>query len=807
MRAKPAVTAAAIFIFLSPVAIGQIKGTWTVVSSSKVDSRIQVQLQQLAAQNGASLRFVGKAEHKIRLERSPSRLLIELDTATKPAAFLAELKRSARRSVAKPTAELANESYILRCSYSRDPASVHAAPNRIRIQADSAAGFHNALLRIPDLLTIEPSKLSTNLVPHPQSLLLQKQGAIAIIADYPSFALRGVVEGFYGPPWTHADRLELLHFEGQHGMNIYIYGPKDDPYHRKLWREPYPAEQLERLGELADTAKENFIDFTFAISPGLSMVYSSEADFQALARKLDSVARLGVSSFALFLDDVPPDLAHTEDRARFNTLAQAHVHLINRLYDHLQSLSSDNRLTVCPTTYTNGWGNRDYIKELGTGVNPAVPLIWTGTETIPRTITEAQAEEWGGYLHRKPLVWDNYPVNDDNPWWLNLQPLRGRDAGLFAAIQGLFSNPMIQPQASLIPLQTVADYLWNPPAYDPELSQRHALITQYGPDAPEVFAPLLEIFHSDKDESVFRPLFEESWNPIDIPAADLQITRLTSSIAVLQGQHRYEKLVSEISPLTNVLRDRMSRVRTDPMFAQLPGGKLQWDPERDALKAARVPTKPALDGDFAKWESAPLYLLNEDSLIADGKVLWKGASQFSARVALAWDEDNLYIAVDATDPDLYQPFWGRDVQNGDAFRLIFETDPPQAGPGRAIDAYDLYLSPGDFAAVKPSIYCEEDYLPPRPQPHNYNQEIKMAWKKTPKGFSGEFAIPISFFGGQKFTLGQEVGLSFGVQKTLPPREPSDNLLQIVFTSKRDPLFRVDAGNPSTLQRLRLVDAR
>ncbi len=807
MRAKLALMTAALCIFWGPLATGQTKATWTVISSGEVDVRIQHQLQQLAAQNGASMQLWGDAKHKGRLAHDSGSLHIELDVATSPTVLLAELQRSARSSGVKSTAELANEGYILRCSYSRSAASGRAAPNRIRIQAVSPAGFHNALLRIPDLLTIEASKLSTDLVPQAQSLRLEKQGAMAIIADYPSFPLRGVVEGFYGPPWTHADRLELLRFEGQHGMNIYIYGPKDDPYHRKLWREPYPPEQLKRLGELADTGRENFIDFSFAISPGLSMVYSSDADFETLARKLETVARLGVSNFALFLDDVPQDLAHAEDRARFKTLAQAHVQLINRLYDHLQSLSPNNRLTVCPTTYTNGWGNRDYIKELGAGVNPAVPLIWTGTETIPRTITVAQAQDWGGYLRRKPLVWDNYPVNDDNPWWLNLAPLRGRDAGLFAATQGLFSNPMIQPRASLIPLQTVSDYLWNPTAYDPEKSQRHALVTQYGPDTPEILAPLLEIFRSDKDGSVFQPIFQEIWNPIDIPAVDSQIARLTSLAVALQGQPRFGRLASEISSLANVLRDRLSRVQTDPMFAPLPGGKLQWDQERDVLKASRVLSKPVLDGDFSKWESSPSYPMNEESQIADGKALWKGASQFSARVALGWDEENLYIAVDATDPELYQPFWGREVQNGDAFRLIFETDPPQSSPGQPIDAYDLYLSPGDFASVKPSIYCEEDYLPPRPQPHNYNEEIKTAWKKTAKGFSGEVAIPVSFFASRRFAPGQEIGLSFGAQKAFPPKDPSgDDQLQIVFTSKRDPLFRVDAGNPATLQRLRLVDA-
>ena len=787
------------------VAVTQTKADWTVVSRGETDGRIQRQLRNLAAQNGATLHL---DQARTPIGRSPGSLLIELIPSNNAAAFLRQLSREARRSQVKPTPELANEGYILECSYSRQPGSERTVPSRIRIQAESAAGFHNALLRLPELLAKDTSELSNDLIPAPQSLRVHNNGKLVIIADYPSFALRGVVEGFYGPPWSHADRLELMRFEGQHELNIYIYGPKDDPYHRKRWREPYPPDQLKRIEELADTARENFVDFSFAISPGLSMVYSSEADFQNLARKLETVGKLGVSNFALFLDDVPQDLTHSEDKARFKTLAEAHAHLINRLYDHLKSLSPNNRLTVCPTIYTNGWGNRDYIKELGAEVNPAVPLYWTGIETIPPAITSAQAEEWSGYLRRKPLVWDNYPVNDDNPWWLNLDPLRGRDTGLYAKLQGLVSNPMIQPRLTLIPLQTVADYLWNPLAYDPEKSQRHAIVSQYGADAPELLAPLLKIFSSDRgDRLSFRSIFEQSWDPIDVPAVELQAAQLTSVITTLKNDGRFGRLVPELSSAADLIRSRLSLVQADPMLAKLADGKLQWDPSRDSLKAFRVSNRPVLDGDFAKWESGSLYILNDESKIAEGKLLWKGPSQFSARVALGWDDENLYVGVDATDPDFYQPFWGREIENGDAIRLMLDTAHIQGGaPGKPVDAYDLYLSPGDFAGVKPSIYCDEDYLPLRPRPHDYNQEIPAVWKRTSKGFSGDVAIPVSFFTRGGFAAGQEISLSFGAQRTLlPTGELGDDPKQIVFTSKQDPLFRVDTGNPATLQRLFLVE--
>ena len=126
------------------------------------------------------------------------------------------------------------------------------------------------------------------------------------MADYPSFPERGIVEGFYGTPWSSQDRLDVLRFEGQHGMNVYYYAPKDDPYHRKLWREPYPPEKIGALKELVDAARANFVDFCFAISPGLSMTYSDDEEFAKLTTKLESVEKLGVSCFALFLDDVPP---------------------------------------------------------------------------------------------------------------------------------------------------------------------------------------------------------------------------------------------------------------------------------------------------------------------------------------------------------------------------------------------------------------------------------------------------------------------------------------------------------------------
>ena len=55
--------------------------------------------------------------------------------------------------------------------------------------------------------------------------------------------LRGIVEGFYGKPWNFDIRVDMLKFCGEYNLNSYIYAPKDDPYHRDKWREPYPDDK------------------------------------------------------------------------------------------------------------------------------------------------------------------------------------------------------------------------------------------------------------------------------------------------------------------------------------------------------------------------------------------------------------------------------------------------------------------------------------------------------------------------------------------------------------------------------------
>ena len=299
------------------------------------------------------------------------------------------------------------------------------------------------------------------------------------------FALRGVIEGFYGNPYTHEQRLELVDFIAERGLNAFIYGPKDDPLMRARWRDPYDGEALERLAELVSRCRERDVDLMYCVSPGLTMRYSSPGDMDALVAKLASVMDLGVRTFGLLLDDIPTDLQHAEDRAAFADLAGAHAAVIRALVDRL---GPGKRLAVCPTVY---WGRGDeaFIARLGAAIPTGVDLFWTGPAICSPTLDLDDARRFEVTAGRPPLYWDNYPVNDvAMTFELHVGPYRGRDPRLAEGSRGIIANPMELFEASKIPLATIADYLRDPATYDPEASWAAAILAVAGPADAAAFA-------------------------------------------------------------------------------------------------------------------------------------------------------------------------------------------------------------------------------------------------------------------------------------------------------------------------------
>ena len=175
-----------------------------------------------------------------------------------------------------------------------------------------------------------------------QTLLgMMQQGKLeaCTITDWPDVPFRGTVEGFYGTPWSHEARKSQLQFYGRNKMNVYIYGPKDDPWHRDKWREPYPEAEANRIAELVNVAKANGVNFYWAIHPGVDIKWNDE-DRDKLMAKLEVMYQLGVRSFAVFFDDIWGEGAQADKQAA----------LLNYIDDNFVQVKKDVApLILCPT--------------------------------------------------------------------------------------------------------------------------------------------------------------------------------------------------------------------------------------------------------------------------------------------------------------------------------------------------------------------------------------------------------------------------------------------------------------------------
>jgi hyaluronoglucosaminidase len=297
-----------------------------------------------------------------------------------------------------------------------------------------------------------------------------------------TFAHRGVVEGFYGAPYTHGDRVRLIERLGAWGMNRYLYAPKDEPLHRERWRDLYPSDALAQHAELAACGEAHRVTVGFALSPGLSIVHCDTADRRALLAKLGQLAEAGAGFVVLALDDVPAVLSAPEDRAAYASLAEAHIDLVLAAR---AALGSAVPVWLVPTDYL-GVEPTPYLAELGASLPADVEIFWTGRTVLSPTVTAAEADRRAACLRRRPLLWDNLPVAD-GPMrnMLHLGPYAGREAALAHAVSGVFLNPMDHPRASEVMLRAASVFLADPRA-QPEAAWE-AAVQECGAGAPDAF--------------------------------------------------------------------------------------------------------------------------------------------------------------------------------------------------------------------------------------------------------------------------------------------------------------------------------
>ena len=282
-----------------------------------------------------------------------------------------------------------------------------------------------------------------------------------LVADKP-FKL-GVVEGFFGSAWSWEARAAYADFLSNYGFNTYLHAPKSDRLLRQDWHVPFPQEHLENLIELAQTYQHKNIHFGIGLSPfELYRNFNSE-NKKLLKTKLEQINAINPSILCILFDDMQGDL---------DDIAEQQIEITNFIIQHSQA----SHFIFCPTYYTDDpllvahFGNKPehYLEDIGSLLDPAIDIFWTGPKVFSETYPAQHLQEVAEKLKRKPLIWDNYPVNDAKRLtdFLHLGPFPNQASVMQEFTSGHLANPMNQAFLSQLPLFSLSQYYQDNSAND-----------------------------------------------------------------------------------------------------------------------------------------------------------------------------------------------------------------------------------------------------------------------------------------------------------------------------------------------------
>ncbi|GIU67117.1 beta-N-acetylglucosaminidase domain-containing protein [Candidatus Phycosocius spiralis] len=340
----------------------------------------------------------------------------------------------------------------------------------------------------------------------------------------------GIIEGYFGPPWRWEDRCAVVEQLAPVGYRFFHYAPKGDAFLRRRWQETHPPEEAKQIAHFVSFCQEKSVRVGIGLSP-----YEAFNDFhhgvkQDFVRRIKDLASLGIDDLGIFFDDMH---SHLPD------LAQKQIEIM-----HLAKESAPNlKLVMTPTYYSNDmvldrvFGPRPlhYLAQLGAELDPAIDMYWTGEEVCSLEISLGHVQDIGAVLGRKPLLWDNYPVNDGPRMsgFLHLRGFTGRSARLTDWTAGHAINPALQPYLTCIPAMTLADLYRMGDAYCYGASGLAAAHKVLGPQLAEmVCADLISFQDAGLSQLSHRlEALSERYQSIDHPAAREIVTWLQHGYA------------------------------------------------------------------------------------------------------------------------------------------------------------------------------------------------------------------------------------------------------------------------------------
>ncbi len=418
-------------------------------------------------------------------------------------------------------------------------------------------------------------------------LLAGAIAGLALAAALPAGALgssplhwRGIVEGAYGPSWSHAERIRVLRWMPSHGFDAYVHAPKNDVYQRTNWRDPYPAAEQSAFDREIRLARRLGVQWIPNLSPAQAEIptpslpnrppsrdlcFSCAADLRVVAGKLQPFIDAGSRTVMISFDDVTKVMTHPEDLGRYGTgsraFGEANGDFLTRLLARLRQTHPSIRLLTVGADYS-GTADTDYLRGLRATLAPGIGVMWTGTNIPSEHWRPADAHAYGKLIGRRPLVWDNWTDDDTagnatpaGTARLFLGPYT-REPATARAVGGFFFNPANEADLNFLPLATAGAWMDHPGSYRP----RHAWRAAIRELAPGSRRRARARRHS------LRAWAEASWsNKLDRERSDPTFQRRADAFLAA-----YEKGARWPSPGRRLLRELTLVARAPTRLKRLP---------------------------------------------------------------------------------------------------------------------------------------------------------------------------------------------------------------------------------------------
>lgn len=368
------------------------------------------------------------------------------------------------------------------------------------------------------------------------------------IFDYADQRSRGLIEGYYGYPYSVSVKKDLMRFMMRYKMNTYMYGAKSDSYHSQRWKEAYPVsitKEQEKNGllsqdmirELTRTSAETKVSFIWAIHPGNAFVDDPLANTYIM-NKFKLMYNLGVRQFGVFVDDVrvPSEISEMKKTADVLTALQG---LVDKQWNVSDAAPEDTVRPIhfVPQIYCNSFAHSETQRKnfmSAIGKTPAKITIYTTGQAVWTVPNNAHTSNMNQELGRDMAWWWNYSCNDNArgqiypmDMYSNFHDMRQVDGNARMPQQlshclGLISNPMQQGEIAKTSLFSVADFAWNNDGFDnlksweasfqaliadPTLRKAYRAIVPYLRwNEPESVRTLINNYKSTRSEANFQAL-------------------------------------------------------------------------------------------------------------------------------------------------------------------------------------------------------------------------------------------------------------------------------------------------------------